>query len=132
MNTITEFAYAGRNNSIDLQLLEDGAPQDLTGLVRATLNLQDRNDPKAALVLLDSNLHANVFDWTTRGAEGVLQINGGELATTLAVETEYDVRLTIYDAVQTDGLVWTHEQTTGCQGTGLIFRILLAVDGVAA
>ena len=39
MDTITEFAYGDRDNSIDIRLLEDGQPQDISGLTRATLNL---------------------------------------------------------------------------------------------
>ena len=132
MNTVIEHAFAGRNNSIDLELQEDGEPQDLTGLTRATLHLANRNDPAAALILLDSTLHPGVFDWTTRGAEGVLQINGGELATTIGVESHYDVRLTIYDATLVNGLVWAHEKTTGCTGTALQIKILLVPDGIAA
>ena len=97
MDTITEFAYRGRDNSIDIKLLEDGAPQDITGLTRATLNLQDIDSPGDALVLVDSNLHPGIFDWTTRGLEGILQLNGGTLATTIDTEKDYDARLTIYD-----------------------------------
>ena len=61
-----------------------------------------------------------------------MQLNGGTLASTLLVEANYNARLTIYDAVQVLGLVWTHEDTTGCTGTRFIIRVLLAVDGIAA
>ena len=132
MDTITEFAYGDRDNSIDIKLLEDGVFQDISGLTKATLNLQNMDDPAAALVLLDSNLHPGIFDWTSRGSEGILQLNGGTLAATLAVAARYNARLTIYDAVQTQGLVWTHEASTGCTGTRFILRIELAVDGIAA
>jgi hypothetical protein len=132
MNTITEFAFAGRDNAIDIQLREDGLPQDISGLTRATLNLQDLANPDDALVLIDSSLHPGIFDWLTRGAEGILQINGGTLADVLAKATNYNARLTIYDATLTNGLVWTHEATTGCTGTRLIIRVELAVDGIAA
>ena len=132
MDTITEFAYRGRDNSIDIRLLEDGAPQDISGLTRATLNLQDIDAPDDALVLLDSTLHPGIFDWTSRGADGILQLNGGTLATTLNAEKDYNARLTIYDATLVQGLVWTHEITTGCEGTRMIIRVMQAVDGIAA
>ena len=131
-NGIIEFAYAGRDNSIDIKLLEDGAPQDLTGLTRATLNLADAEGESDGLILLDSDLHPGIFDWSSRGADGILQINGGTLATTLAVNATFWARLTIYDLVLTNGLVWTHEITTGCTGTPFQLRVLQAVDGVAA
>ena len=132
MDTITEFAYGDRDNSIDIKLLEDGLFQDISGLTRVTLNLQNIDAPDDALILLDSNLHPGIFDWTSRGAQGILQLNGGTLAATLAVAARYNARLTIYDATQVQGLVWTHENTTGCTGTRLIIRIELAVDGIAA
>ena len=129
MDTVEEFAYADRNNSIDWQLLEDKVPLDITGLTRVTLHAQDRNNLESALIVLDSNLHANVFDWTTRGADGVLQINGGELATTIGIETDYHIRLTIYDAELTKGLVWTHEQRVRCDGTFAQINIVAVPDG---
>ena len=102
-----------------------GGQQQRTALARALVK-------NAALVLLDSNLHPGIFDWSSKGSQGILQLNGGTLATTLAVAARYNARLTIYDAVQTQGLVWTHEGTTGCTGTRFILRVELAVDGIAA
>ncbi|GAG13209.1 unnamed protein product, partial [marine sediment metagenome] len=41
-------------------------------------------------------------------------------------------RLTVYDTASPGGLVWTHEIASGCDGTALKIRVLLAEDGVAA
>ncbi len=131
MNELVEFAYKGRDNSIDIELREDDVALDITGLTRATLELEDQGDAAAALVLVDSSLHANVFDWTTLGASGVLVITLGNMATP-PPPADYNARLTVYDAVNVKGLVWTHERTTGCEGTRLVVRILDVPAGVAA
>ncbi len=131
MNELIEFAYKSRDNSIDVEMREDGVAVDITALTRATLELEDQGDPAAALILVDSALHAGVFDWLTQGATGVLIITLGAMATP-PPPADYNARLTVYDVVNVQGLVWTHEQTTGCSGTRLVVRILDVPAGVAA
>lgn len=125
MNELTEFVYLTRDNTIDLELRENGIPVNLTGLTRARLELRSVDDPTGAVAVFDSDVTPTLFDWVTLGASGVLIIN---LGGTALVQGDYLARLVVYDGASPAGLVWTHETTTGCLGTRLIVRALDTAD----
>lgn len=126
MNTITELAYIGRDNSIDLELREDGAAVDLSMVSRVRLELFDVNDESPTPVVIDSAITAGAFDFETDAGAGVIHIMLGAI---LAAEGEYRVRLVTFDPDNTAGLVWVHELGTGgCLGTVLTIRALDAQD----
>lgn len=92
---ITEIVYRNRDNVNSLELRANGQAQDITGTTRATLQVGDN--------LIDSALVANVFDWSTNGANGQLDLTLGHQK--LEVGT-YTATLTIFDLTYPNGLCW--------------------------
>lgn len=90
----TEIAYIGHDNTIDLQLLEDNVAVDLSGVTRMTLQFGD--------TLMDSDVHAGVFDWSA--GNGVLEI--ALQGQSITANEYYDTQLIVYDAINTNGIVW--------------------------
>jgi len=92
-----ETVYVGYDNLIDLLLKSDGVAQDI------------RTTTKAAIVFngyeYNSTNFADAFDWTTNGANGIIQLDLGSIS---GIETGRDkeTELIIYDPNYTDGLVW--------------------------
>ena len=123
--SIIEYAYIGRDNSIDVQLLDDGVPKDITVLTRVRLELFDQADLAAAPVVVDSTIVPSAFDWSAQGISGILMISLGAV---LAVVADYNVRMIVYDSSAVNGIVWTHEITVGCEGSRFVIRALDAAD----
>lgn len=92
---ITETVYSNRDNINSLELLADGKVQDISGTTRMTLLIGDR--------LIDSNLHADLFDWTSGGAEGRLDLILGHLG---LMPGTYTATLTVFDLTYPNGLCW--------------------------
>ena len=93
---ITIDIYKDRDNKVSIELDSNGVAQNISALTRATLSIGD--------LLLDSNVHSNVFDWTTSGASGQLDISAGHVNRLLT--GTFKGRLTIYDVTYPNGLVW--------------------------
>lgn len=124
MSSIEERVYLARNNAIDLELREDGVAVDLSAVTRVRLELFDQADADADPIVADSNDTPGILDLTD-GASGMLRL---VLGAVLSSAGSYRARLVLYDDVNTDGLVWTHELTSGCAGTDLTIRVLTAAD----
>jgi hypothetical protein len=95
---IREKVYNDRDNVVSVGLVADGIQQDITGTTRMTL--------RVGKDLLDSAKISNIFDWTTNGATGRLDM--ANLGHQSLKEGEYTAQLTLYDASYTSGLVWDH------------------------
>ncbi|HBF44013.1 MAG TPA: hypothetical protein DDW42_10390 [Desulfobacteraceae bacterium] len=93
---ITIKIYKDRDNIASVELLSNGAAQDITNLTRATITLGD--------LLVDSSIHTGVFDWTTSGAAGQLDIAAGHVST--LEKGAFTSVLTVFDATYPNGLVW--------------------------
>ena len=92
---ITETAYIGRDNTIDIQLLEDGVAVDLSGVTRMTLAFE-------GAVIADSNEDPGVFDWDNGNGVVILKL-GGLVGLTAGI---YHTRLVVYDPINTNGIAW--------------------------
>lgn len=126
MNEITELAYIGRDNSIDLELREDGVAVNLATVTRVRLELYSTTSTTDAPAVVDSSITPAAFDFDTDAAEGIIHILLGAI---LAAEGEFRARLVTFDPDNPNGLVWTHELGTGaCAGTVLVIRALDAQD----
>jgi hypothetical protein len=92
---ITEIVYRDRDNINSLELRANGVAQDITGTTRMTLQVGDK--------LIDSNLAANAFDWSTNGSAGQLDLVLGHQG--LEAGT-YTASLVVYDLTYPKGLCW--------------------------
>ena len=92
---ITEIVYLDRDNVNSLVLRANGSAQDISNLSRVTLKIGE--------VVLDSRIHSNVFDWSTSGTSGQLDMTLGHQD--LRVGT-FRSTLTVYDNSYPRGLVW--------------------------
>jgi hypothetical protein len=90
---ITETAYIGYDNTIDIKLLEDGETVDLSSVTRMTLTV--------AGATIDSLEDPDVFDWSA--GDGVLVLALGDQELTAGT---YRARLVVYDEKHDDGIVW--------------------------
>lgn len=105
---ITEIVYIGRDNEISLILKarsptsSDSTVQDITAVSRMQLFVGD--------LLIDSQVMPSVFDWTTNGVNGQLDISIG-LVNGLKAGT-FKAKLTVYDATHLNGRVWDHFMLT--------------------
>ena len=90
---VYEIVHLGHDNTIDLKLLADDVAQDITNTTRMTLSFGS--------TLIDSDVHSGVFDWTD--GDGKLYLTLGDQTIT---EGTYYSELVVYDAVNTDGIVW--------------------------
>jgi hypothetical protein len=90
---VYEIVHLTHDNSIDLKLLADSVAVDLTNTTRMTLTFDT--------TIIDSDLHADVFDWSN---------GAGELYLTLGAQTipagTYYSELVVYDSANTNGIVW--------------------------
>lgn len=94
---IKEYIYKDRDNTISLVFKADGSVQDISGTTRMTLEIGG--------VTIDSAVVSNVFDWSTDGANGRLDLSN--LGHQSALKPgEYTSTLTIYDASYPNGLIW--------------------------
>lgn len=125
MTTITEHVYTTRDNTIDLELREDGAVVDISAITRVRLELFPKADITQAPIVVDSTITPTAFDWVTQGAAGVLLLKLGGLA---LGDAEHLARLVLYDVANPLGLLWTHEATSGCAGTQFVISSHTAAD----
>ena len=91
----TEVVYLDRDNMIDLQLNADGSAVDLSGVTKWLLTFDGS-------MSVNSVSSPSVFD-ETYAVSGIisLKLGGQNLSTGL-----HDMRVVVYDAVYTSGLVW--------------------------
>ena len=92
---ITETVYLDRDNTNSLELRANGAAQDISNLSRVTLKVGEKT--------IDSRIHSNVFDWSTNGASGQLDMTLGHQDLR---EGTFQARLTVFDNSYPNGLVW--------------------------
>ena len=90
------YAWNERDNTIDLLLESGGTPQDLSGVTRMVLQDVDGD------WLVDEDDDASVF--TRSGSvTGKVTIALGDQEIPAG---RYNVILTVYDAVNTNGIIW--------------------------
>jgi len=93
----TEIIHLGRDNSIDLQLLADGAPVGLDAVTRMTLALGDSIIDSA-----DTGQGAGQpFDWSSGGGKVTLMLGGQAI-----LPGHYSAELVVFDHYHVNGLVW--------------------------
>lgn len=95
---ITETFTRNYNNDNSLEILSDGAAISITGVTRMKLEIGD--------VTYDSAVHKTVFDWTTNGSAGQLDITIDPNDPALPKPGTYKARLIIYDATYPSGKPW--------------------------
>ena len=93
----TEIVYLGHDNTIDLLLKADGTAQDLSGVTKITATFGD--------TLIESTNAANgPITWAQSGYEtGEIRLALGDQEISPG---GYNVPIVVYDAVNTDGIVW--------------------------
>lgn len=96
MRSVTETVYLGRDNTIDLLLKADGVITDLTPITK--VDIVDIGCSWS----INSDDSTDAFDWSS-GADGVLRLSLG--AETVPAGS-YRARVIIYDASNTEGIVW--------------------------
>jgi len=89
-----EIVYLNRDNVIDLQLQADGSAVDLTPVTRMTLTLD-------GTTTIDSQTSPGAFDWSGGNGVVVLALGGESIG-----PGRYAAELAVYDAVNTQGIVW--------------------------
>lgn len=92
---ITETVYLNRDNIISLELRANNAAQDISASTRMLLRIGDKT--------IDSNLTSGVFDWSTSGANGHLDLVLGHQELRVGMQR---ATLTIFDLTYSNGLVW--------------------------
>lgn len=93
-----EYIYLGTDNRIDLLLKSDDVAQDLSGVTRITLDFNG--------TVVDSAISSGAFSWPT-ATTGELQLTLGDESIPIGRYTRsIAVIVTLYDAVNTDGIVW--------------------------
>lgn len=88
-----EIVYLGADNIIDLVLLEDSIAVDLSGVTKMILNFEG--------TAINSDTSPDAFDWSEGDGKLALALGAENIATAL-----YDAKLTVYDAENTNGIVW--------------------------
>jgi len=99
VTTITEYHWVGHDNTIDLVLKEDGSAVSTTSVTKAKISFDDQT-------IISTNQAGDAIRWDQAGYAT------GEIRISLNNETvnagKHEATLTIYDAVNTDGVVWKH------------------------
>ena len=97
MATRTAYVYNGHDNAIGLKLTEDGAPYSLTNVTQVTLTLGD-------WIVTSTNQAGDLIRWQRP------EYKSNEMRIALAGEWtpagQYDAWLVLYDAANTNGVVW--------------------------
>ena len=91
----TELVYLHRDNTIDLQLVADGASVNLAGVTR--MQLLDVGGGFA----VDAVTSPSAFDWAV--GDGVIHLALGDEAIPAGT---YDCWLVVHDVATPDGIVW--------------------------
>jgi hypothetical protein len=93
-----EVVYLGHNNVIELILLADDEAVDLAAVTDMTLTLGD-------LLVTSDNTAGDPILWDQLGYDtGEIHLILGDVANLEA--GSYNAPLVVYDAVNTDGIVW--------------------------
>lgn len=92
---ITETIYLNRDNVISVEMLANGAAQDITGTSRIKLKIGE--------TVIDSKYHLSVFDWDTNGSSGQLDMTLGHQKIPVG---NYVARLVVYDTTYPNGIEW--------------------------
>ena len=98
MATVRETAYIGKDNGIDLQLLADGAPLDLSSVTRMILR------DAGCVWEVDSTTSPGAFDWSA--GNGVISLTLGDEPIAAGA---YSCWLIVYDPTNTYGIVWEEQ-----------------------
>jgi len=91
---LTEIAYLGHDNTIDLLLKADEEAEDLSAVTRMTLELDS--------TIIDSEKSPDAFDWDTDTTGKLILALGGESL----IAGMYRTTLTVYDLTNEKGIVW--------------------------
>ena len=94
-----EIVYLGRDNTFELQLLEQGLP-----LSQSDMAVITRIDLIFNGATVSSQDNPEALDWTSRAAEAVVVFDLGGLS--LSTGTDLSTVLIVYDASHPNGLVW--------------------------
>lgn len=89
--------YAGKSNSIDMELTLNGADIDYSTITRITMELDDDDG-----TVIDSQVDVTVFDWLSND---YLSIRLG-LRTPALEDGTYKGFITVYDAANPSGIQW--------------------------
>lgn len=95
---ITEIIYLGNDNAIDLQLKADGVAQDLSSVTKIVAKIED-------VEITNIVGDAWPIKWLGLGLTGKIQLQLGSQALTVSSSSQ-ELWLILYDAVNTDGIVW--------------------------
>lgn len=90
---MVEIVYNGKDNAIDLQLLEDSVAVDLSSVTRMTIVFDTKT--------IDSDISADAFDWSEGNGKLILALGAESITTGV-----YDAVLTIFDSENTNGIAW--------------------------
>jgi len=94
----TEYVWIGHDNIINLILKVDGVAQDMSDITKITLSID-------LLLISSTNLVTDKILWNKGGyAAGEIRLQLGEVSGLAA--GRHDAVLTVYDATNTDGIVW--------------------------
>ena len=88
-----ETIHLGHDNSIDLSFVIDGVVADLSNITRITIEFGDDT--------VDSDTSSSAFNWTE--GDGKMYLSFGDESIDVG---SYNALVTIYDAVNDDGVVW--------------------------
>jgi len=89
--------YTGRNNTFTVEFQDDGAVVNLAAMTKVQVNVAGES--------YNSVDHAGLFD-VSDVANGRITFDlGGQNI----VEAEYNASIILFDGVNTNGIVWVHE-----------------------
>lgn len=91
---MSEIIYIGHDNTIDMELREDGVAVDLSSVTRMTLDFGGGN-------IIDSATSPFAFNWSSVAGKVVFKL--GNQIISLG---RHNVRLTVYDPANINGIVW--------------------------
>ena len=92
----TGIVYKEKDNAIDLLLKADGVVHDLSDTTKVELVFEDGST-------VNSTASGEMFDFSSYATSGILVLKLGDLDKTAAF---YSAQLVLYDATNTDGIVW--------------------------
>lgn len=97
---VTEIVFIGRDNAIDLQLQDDSQTP-------GTLNNTDLSAAtKVEVVINDGNSYDSTANPTVVMFNPVTGVVTLKLGTMFTAENVYDAQIVVYDAVNTNGVLW--------------------------
>lgn len=97
---LREIVYLNRDNTIDLQLKNDGNVANLSGTTKMELIVNGTT--------ISSVTSPDAFDWSAGNGKLVLALGAENLSA-----GSYIAKLIVYDADNTDGIVWGYLRIIG-------------------